>query len=107
MSMDYFSGINGIGPGSIEPKATEAPQRKIDPQAAPFQKFLDMAVGALEDVGALETNANNLINGYVEGKVSMQEVMMATAKMNIAIQMAVTVTNSAVTAFKEITQIAV
>jgi flagellar hook-basal body complex protein FliE len=106
MGFDYLSTVNGVTPGVVTPKVSEAPLRREEP-AAPFQKFLDMAVSALEDVSQMETQTNNLINQYVEGKASLQEVMTATAKMNIAIQLAVTVTNSAVTAFKEITQMAV
>lgn len=106
MALDYFSSVGGITPGTIAPKAAEAP-RKIEPAPAPFQKFLDMAVSALEDVSAMETQTNQLIDGFVAGKVPLQEVMTATAKMNIAIQLAVTVTTSAVNAFKEITQMAV
>lgn len=106
MALDYFSSVSGVTPGTLSPKVAEATAKKSAPEA-PFQKFLDMAVTALEDVSQMEFQTNQLINDYVAGKATMQDVMTQTAKMNIAVQLAVTVTTSTVTAFKEITQMPV
>lgn len=86
--------LAGMYGSSFQP-ATEKP---------PFEKFLDAAVGSLNDLSQAEVQTNQLIEQYLAGQTDLQTVMTATAKMNLAIQMAVTVTNATATAFKEITQ---
>jgi flagellar hook-basal body complex protein FliE len=76
-------------------------------EAPPFVKFLDMAVNALQEVSKAETQTNDLIVKYTQGKANVEEVMVATAKMNIMVQLAVTATTTAVTTFKEIQQMPV
>jgi flagellar hook-basal body complex protein FliE len=48
-----------------------------------------------------------MVNSYLRGEVELHEVMLAQSKMSIQIQLAMTVINSAVTSFKEITQMQV
>jgi flagellar hook-basal body complex protein FliE len=104
--LDYFSSVGGVTPGQVTPRMPEAPAVG-GPPAMPFQKFLDTAVTALEDVSRMENQTNTMIDQYVKGQTTLQEVMAQTAKLNIAIQAAVTVTTQAVNAFKEITQMSV
>ena len=70
----------------------------------PFEDILDKAVGSLEGVSKMENQTNELINRYVEGNADLSEVMIATSKMSLAVQLAVTAVTSAVNTFKEITQ---
>ncbi len=70
----------------------------------PFEDILSKAVDSLEGVSALEGEANMLINKYIEGKAELADVLVATSKMSIAVQLAVTTITTAVTSFKEITQ---
>jgi flagellar hook-basal body complex protein FliE len=70
-----------------------------------FDQMLGRAVDALNNVSAAEWNANKLIDGYVAGKVELSDVMVAASKMNVAVQLAVTTVTTAVSTFKEITQI--
>lgn len=70
----------------------------------PFDDVLARAVDALEGTSQTEFTANDLINKYIEGKAELSDVMVATSKMSIAVQLAVTVITSAVSTFKEITQ---
>jgi flagellar hook-basal body complex protein FliE len=70
----------------------------------PFEEVLSRAVDSLNGVSQTEFTANNLINQYVAGRAELSDVMVATSKMNIAVQMAVTVITTAVSTFKEITQ---
>lgn len=72
-----------------------------------FDGMLSKAIDALNDVSATEVNANNLIDAYAAGKAELSDVMIATAKMTVAVQFAVTAITSAVNTFKEITQIAI
>jgi flagellar hook-basal body complex protein FliE len=72
-----------------------------------FDQMLGRAVDALNNVSEAEMNANRLIDGYVAGKVELSDVMVATSKMNVAVQLAVTTITTAVSTFKEITQIQV
>lgn len=69
-----------------------------------FDEMLGRAVDALENVSQIEMNANKLIDQYVAGKAELSEVMLATSKMTIAVNLAVTTITSAVGSFKEITQ---
>ena len=69
-----------------------------------FDQVLGRAVNALEGVSALEMNANKLIDDYVAGKAELSDVMIATSKMTLAVNLAVTTVTSAVASFKEITQ---
>jgi flagellar hook-basal body complex protein FliE len=69
-----------------------------------FDQVLGRAVDALDSVSQTEMNANRLIDDYIAGKVELSDVMIATSKMTIAVQLAVTTITSAVSTFKEITQ---
>jgi len=69
-----------------------------------FDQVLGRAVDALNSVSQTEMNANKLIDDYIAGKVELSDVMIATSKMTIAVQLAVTTITSAVSTFKEITQ---
>ena len=91
----------------------EGPARPLAATAAPaspagtesiFDQVLGRAVDALNSVSETEMNANKLIDDYIAGKVELSDVMIATSKMTIAVQLAVTTITSAVSTFKEITQ---
>jgi flagellar hook-basal body complex protein FliE len=85
----------------------------VAPAAAPsksesiFDQVLGRAVDALDSVSQTEMNANRLIDDYIAGKVELSDVMIATSKMTIAVQLAVTTITNAVSTFKEITQMAI
>jgi len=70
----------------------------------PFEDVLSRAVDALEGTSNLEFRANELINEYIEGRAELSDVMVATSKMSLAVQLAVTVVTTSVSSFKEITQ---
>jgi len=88
-------------PGGVEGKTTTAPGRALITN--PFEDVLSKAVDALNGVSQTEFTANNLMNNYIAGTAELSDVMVATSKMNIAVQMAVTVITTAVSTFKEIT----
>ncbi len=69
-----------------------------------FDTILNRAVESLEGVSKTEFTANDLMNKYAAGQAELSDVMIATAKMNIAVQLAVTTVTSAVNTFKEMTQ---
>lgn len=69
-----------------------------------FDTIFQKAVDTLEGVSKMENNADVLMNQYVQGKAEVSDVMIANAKMNLAVQLAVTTLTSAVSTFKEITQ---
>ena len=71
---------------------------------SPFQDILEKAVDALEGISRQEVYANQLIDSYLKGEVELSDVMIATSKLSIVVQLAVTTLNSAVSTFKEITQ---
>jgi flagellar hook-basal body complex protein FliE len=103
--------VNPIAPiilAAVESPAKVAPA--IATPSAPaqsnniFDQVLGRAVDALNGVSQSEINANQLIDQYIAGKVELSDVMLATSKMTVAVQLAVTTITSAVSTFKEITQ---
>lgn len=70
----------------------------------PFQHFIDKAVEALENVSQQEFKVNDLIDQYIAGDVSIDEVSIETTKLNLAISFATTVVTTAQQTFKELTQ---
>lgn len=93
------------GPKTLQ--AAAAPTTGPVQNESIFDQVLGRAVDALNSVSEAEMNANKLIDDYIAGKVELSDVMLATSKMTIAVQLAVTTITSAVTSFKEITQIAI
>lgn len=91
-------------PSSSVPSAGDMLVKKT---SSPFDDILSKAVDSLEQVSKAENNTNALINEYVRGNVDISDVMIATSKMNLMMQLAVTAVTSAVNTFKEITQIQV
>ncbi|MFA4858675.1 MAG: flagellar hook-basal body complex protein FliE [Candidatus Margulisiibacteriota bacterium] len=87
-----------------EPAANVAAAPKIQFEGNLFEDVLSKAVEALNGVSQQEIYANQMIDQYTRGEVDMADVMLATSKMNIMVNLAVTVVNSAVTSFKEVTQ---
>jgi flagellar hook-basal body complex protein FliE len=73
----------------------------------PFEDVLKKAVESLESVSKTELYANQLVDKYLKGEAEISDVMAAQAKMSVMVNLAVTTVNSAVTTFKEITQIQV
>ena len=71
----------------------------------PFEDILSKAIESLNGVSRSEMYANELAEKYIRGEAELHEVMVAQAKMNVLVQLAVTTVNAAVTTFKEITQI--
>jgi flagellar hook-basal body complex protein FliE len=69
-----------------------------------FEDVLSKAVDSLNAVSDTEFRANELINDYIAGRAELSDVMVATSKMSITVQLAVSVITTAVSTFKEITQ---
>lgn len=80
------------------------PPNQISFTGNPFEDVLSSAIEALEGVSRSEIYANQLVDSYIRGEAELHEVMLAQAKMGVTVQLAVTSINSAVTTFKEITQ---
>lgn len=76
-------------------------------EVTPFQLFIDKAVDALENVSQMEFKVNDLIEQYIQGKVSIDEVAIETNKLNLAITFMTTVVSSATQTFKELTQMSI
>jgi len=69
-----------------------------------FDDVLNKAITALNNVSQSETYANEQIQKYVKGEAELEDVLLAQSKASIMVQLAVTTVNSAVTSFKELTQ---
>lgn len=90
-------------PGAGITPAAE-PGGKVEFAGNPFDDVLAKAIEALDGVSKSEIYANQMIDKYLLGKVELQEVMVAQAKMSLVVQLAVTTINTVVNTFKELTQ---
>jgi len=77
---------------------------KTDFTGNPFEDMLSKAIESLNGVSRSEVYANQMIDGYLKGQVELQDVMVAQSKASLMAQLAMTTVNTAVTTFKEITQ---
>jgi flagellar hook-basal body complex protein FliE len=100
ITLAAVQGTANVSPLTAAPKAPEE-------SGNIFDQVLGRAVDALNGVSASEINANNLIDQYLAGKVELSDVMVATSKMTVAVQLAVTTITTAVSSFKEITSMAI
>ncbi|MBU0579761.1 MAG: flagellar hook-basal body complex protein FliE [Candidatus Margulisbacteria bacterium] len=89
------AGVNILTP-TVEPEGGSS-----------FQKLLDNALGALENISKTEQKANAYIQEYVQGNVSMEDVLIEATKMQLAMELAITIVNQSVSTFKEIQQMQV
>ena len=71
---------------------------------SPFQIFLDRGIDALESVSEMEFRVNDLIDKFMQGQATIDEVSIETSKLNLAVSFATTVITTATTTFKELTQ---
>jgi len=73
----------------------------------PFQLFMDKSIASLENLSKMEMQVNDLMEQYIQGRASIDEVSMETAKLNLALQFVTSVLTSAVQTFKEVLQMAI
>ena len=76
-------------------------------EITPFQMFIDKAVEVLESVSEQDFKVNDLIQQYIRGEVSIDEVSVEMSKLSLAVSFVSTVLSSATSTFKEITQLAI
>lgn len=93
-----------LNQGVVQNAANAKPQ---DVNIVPLQIFLDNAIRSLENVSKQEARVNDLMDRFIKGTVSEDEVVLETAKLNLSISMVTTIVQSAVQTFKEIQQIPV
>jgi flagellar hook-basal body complex protein FliE len=108
--------INPIALMKIAAVDVANPATQITPVASPlaaapagnvFDQMLGKAIESINGVSDVEMNANRMIDSYVAGKAELSDVVLATAKMTVAVNLAVTTITSAVSSFKEITQMSI
>ena len=106
MSLDRIdkASIAQLTQGVVQNANNANPQ---DMNIVPLQIFLDNAIRSLENVSRQEFRVNDLMDGFVKGEVSEDEVVLETAKLNLAVSTVTTIVQSAVQTFKEIQQIPV
>ena len=95
-----------LGPGEeiVASPVTQAPVSGEFKSLRTFDDVLQKATESLEGVSKIESDTNLLIQRYAEGKAELSDVMIATAKMNLSVQLVVAVVTSTVNTFKEMTQ---
>lgn len=97
-----------MGPEEVAPApavpAVPAGDIIVPKTRSPFDDILNGAINSLEGVSKMENRTNALMNSYINGTAELSDVMIATSKMNLTIQLATAAVTSAVTTFKEITQ---
>lgn len=87
-----------IPTAATQPAGGAAPQLAI----APFQVFLDKAVDFFQMVSDQENSSDTLMQDFVLGKATLEEVTLAKAKVGVAVTYAMTIANQITQTFKEI-----
>lgn len=64
--------------------------------------FGDVLKGELNKVNNLQVEADNSIQGFINGEVELQEVMLATQEASLSLNLAIEIRNKLVDAYKEI-----
>ena len=75
--------------------------------SSPFDDILNKTIQSLNGVSNSERATNQLVGQYARGQAELSDVMIAQAKLSVQTTLAVTVVNSVISTFKEITQIQV
>tara|TARA_A100001011_G_scaffold387729_2_gene466039 strand:- start:788 stop:1303 length:516 start_codon:yes stop_codon:yes gene_type:complete len=92
-------------PAGVNQQALQAVPNQVN--ATPMQLFFDKTVSVLQRVSQREFRMNDLMEGFVEGRVSEDEVIIETAKLNLEMSMLVSIIQTSIQEFKGIQQIAV
>lgn len=71
-------------------------------EITPFQFFIDKAVDFFLRVSAMERNTDLLMERYVQGRASLEELMIEKAKTSVAVTFCVTLVTQVSQTFKEI-----
>ena len=74
---------------------------------SPFDDILNKTIESLNGVSNSERYTNQLVSQYARGQAELSDVMIAQAKLSVQTTLAVTVVNTAINTFKEITQMQV
>ncbi len=99
--------VSGLGNIIKNTPLTNVVDNSLKLDKNPFQSLLDKAVDSLNAVSAQEMNSEKLINDYIQGKASLEDVMIEVEKANLSVNLAMTVINTSVTTIKEIMQMPV
>ncbi|MGE4169402.1 MAG: hypothetical protein AB7F28_01625 [Candidatus Margulisiibacteriota bacterium] len=92
-------------PAAVTPKnVVNEAQKSNKLDVTPFQLFMDKAVDALENISQMEFKVNDLIDGYIQGKVSIDEVTIAASKLSLAVSFITTAVTTATQTLKELQQ---
>jgi flagellar hook-basal body complex protein FliE len=102
ISLMKIAAVEGANPAAqVSPVGSPI---AAEPAGNIFDQMLGKAIDSINGVSEVEANANRMIDNYVAGTVELSDVVLATSKMTIAVNLAVTTITSAVSSFKEITQ---
>ena len=108
LKMAQLLGDDYLAPSSaVENTSGLVPGQEISFSGNIFENIFSKAIESLNGVSQTENYANQMVDRYLRGEVELHEVMVAQSKASVMVQLAVTTVNSAVTTFKEITQMQV
>ena len=92
-------------PPGVNQQALQAVPNQVN--STPMQLFFDKTISVLQNVSDREFRMNELMDGFIEGNVSEDEVIIETAKLNLEMSMLVSIIQTSIQEFKGIQQIAV
>lgn len=76
-------------------------------ETTPFGEFMNQALQALDKVQQSDIKANQAMQAYASGQISMDEALIIASRASLDVQKAVNITNQLINTFKEIQQIQV
>jgi hypothetical protein len=81
---------------------TQMSQAQNRLETTPFQLFLDKAVDFFLRVSDQERHSDMLMVDYVEGRISLEELMIEKSKVGVAVSFSLTLVSQVTQTFKEI-----
>lgn len=103
---EYFKKSQDVLVAQLGPNVP-VPASALTKDTVPIQAVFNRLIANLSDISDQERRVNVLIEAFIRGEVSEDEVVLETAKLNLMMSMITTLIQTGVQTFKEILQIPV
>ena len=88
--------LNPINMGKVTPVKTESPSNKA------LESFSSVLNQTIDQVNNLQVEADSAVERFVAGELDIHEVMTATEKANVALQLTIQLRNKVLEAYQEV-----
>lgn len=91
-----------ISPSMIKPISVGAKEKSENPSEAALESFSNILSDSIEQVSALQKNADAAVEKFVAGELDIADVMIETEKAGTALQLTLQLRNKVLEAYQEI-----